>query len=103
MTFKGAPLAYAAVGGLMLFSGIKGATWEDTSQAVLTGNLTVTNTEPLSNPDATPVTAGTVMGSASGTAIANDALQYVGHAYVYGGAPGSNGKNPWDCSSFTSY
>jgi cell wall-associated NlpC family hydrolase len=42
-------------------------------------------------------------GSATDSAIANDALQYVGHAYVYGGAPGPDGKGGWDCSSFVNY
>jgi cell wall-associated NlpC family hydrolase len=106
MPISGASVAYATIGGIVLYSGIKGATIADTVRAALTGNLTVTNTEPiesLANPNATAVGAGSVLGSASGSAIANDALRYSGHAYVYGGSPGPSGVNPWDCSSFVSY
>lgn len=39
--------------------------------------------------------------SATGSAIADDALKYVGQAYVYGGNADHPGN--WDCSSFVSY
>ena len=103
MAIKGASVAYCTIGGLLVFSGIKGSSISDTVSAVLKGNLTVSNTEALSNPNATAVTAGTVTGSATGSAIANDALKYQGHAYVYGGAPGPDGSKPWDCSSCASF
>lgn len=48
---KGAAFAYAAGGGLVLFSGIKGATLVDTAKAVLSGNLSVSNDEPISASD----------------------------------------------------
>jgi hypothetical protein len=103
MAVKGASVAYVVAGGLLLFSGIKGSSISDTVKAALSGTLTVTDTETLSNPDATAVTPGAVQGSVSGRSIATDALQYQGHAYVYGGAPGPTGANPWDCSSYVSY
>lgn len=31
--------------------------------------------------------------------VINEALNSIGHPYLYGGAPGVNGTNPWDCSS----
>lgn len=31
--------------------------------------------------------------------IVNEALNSIGHAYHFGGAPGINGDQPWDCSS----
>lgn len=31
--------------------------------------------------------------------IITEALLSIGHAYLYGGAPGADGANPWDCSS----
>jgi cell wall-associated NlpC family hydrolase len=40
-------------------------------------------------------------GSATGTAIAQDALKYQGQGYVFGGNASSPGH--WDCSSFVSY
>jgi hypothetical protein len=106
MPISGASVAYATIGGIVLYSGIKGATIADTVRAALTGNLTVTNTEPiesLSNPNATAMATGRVVGTASGAAIANYALRYSGHAYVYGGSPGPSAENPWDCSSFVSW
>ena len=49
MAIKGASVAYCAVGGLILFSGIKGAKVADTVKAILAGNLTVTNSEPITS------------------------------------------------------
>jgi len=31
--------------------------------------------------------------------VIQEALNSIGHAYVFGGAPGPDGANPWDCSS----
>ncbi len=42
-------------------------------------------------------------GVLDGDAIANDALTYKGHPYFYSGAPGADGKQPWDCSSFCNW
>jgi|ERR1700733_1618964 len=39
MAIKGISVAYCAVGGIVLFSGIKGATLSDTAKGILTGNL----------------------------------------------------------------
>jgi cell wall-associated NlpC family hydrolase len=30
-------------------------------------------------------------------------MKYVGHPYTYGGAPGTDGANGWDCSSFVNW
>ncbi len=38
-------------------------------------------------------------GSASGDQIASIAEADIGHCYVFGGAPGTDGKHCWDCSS----
>jgi cell wall-associated NlpC family hydrolase len=35
--------------------------------------------------------------------IAQLAATYVGHKYVWGGTPGSDGSGGWDCSSFVNY
>lgn len=42
-------------------------------------------------------------GDNEGLDIASDAMQYEGHAYEYGGTPGTDGQNPWDCSSFVNW
>lgn len=69
MALSGAAVGYCAVGGLVLFSGIKGATLSDTAKAVLAGNLNVTDTEGIGSADGT---AGTNPGSVqSGSASAN--------------------------------
>lgn len=47
MALNGYAVAYCVGGGLILYSGIKGATIADTVSAVLTGNLTVSNDEPI--------------------------------------------------------
>ena len=61
MPFSGVAVAYTAAGGIILYSGYKGATISDTLKAVLAGNLKVTDTEPIS---------GAVnSGNASGTAV----------------------------------
>src|SRR5579864_558760 len=31
--------------------------------------------------------------------IVAEAINSIGHAYLFGGAPGTNGQDPWDCSS----
>lgn len=101
---KGVAVAYCVVGGVVLYSGIKGATLQDTVGAVLTGNLTVTDDEPIQaqnssgSGNTTPATTGS---TASGQQILGDAMKYNGHKYVYGGA--SNPTDGWDCSSFASY
>lgn len=101
---KGVAVVYAVVGGIILYSGIKGASIQDTVGAVLTGNLTVSDSEPItaansSGSSSTP--ASTPTASASGQQILGDAMKYNGHKYVYGGA--SNPTDGWDCSSFASY
>lgn len=55
MALNGYAVVYTIAGGLVLYSGIKGATIQDTVAAVLQGNLTVKNTEPISaHNDSTP-------------------------------------------------
>lgn len=66
MAVKGASVAYCAVGGLILYSGIKGATIADTIKAALGGNLNVTNTEQLTA-DVTTGTSGSTSNATSGS------------------------------------
>jgi hypothetical protein len=98
MALKGASVAYAVVGGLILLSGIKGAKLSSTVTAVLHGDLTLSNEEPIIF--GSTATASTT-GAADGSAILADAEKYNGHKYVFGGA--SNPNTGWDCSSFVSY
>jgi cell wall-associated NlpC family hydrolase len=106
MAAKGVSVAYCVIGGVVLYSGIKGATLADTVGAALKGNLTVNKDEPItaqndsggSTPNAPSANPAT---SASGQQIVGDAMKYNGHKYVFGGA--SNPQSGWDCSSFASY
>jgi NlpC/P60 family len=95
MSVSPAAVAYTAIGGLIAFSGIKGATIADTAKAVLSGNLSVINTEPIGQGSSSST------GSVSGSSIVAEAESFNGHKYVYGGP--SNPTSGWDCSSFVSY
>lgn len=108
MAVSGAGVAYAAAGFTLLWSGVRNATLKDTLTAFLRGQ------SPAPHPTG-PVTIGLAStgnasaapaGGAPGTtpsAVANDALKYTGHPYLYGGAPGTDGSHPWDCSSFCNW
>lgn len=102
----------AIVGGtIFVYSGITGRSVLGSIQAIVSGKppAAAPQANPISgqgtgNPNANAVGSATIQGgSVNGTAIAQDATQYVGHAYKYGGAPGPNGTNPWDCSSFVNW
>lgn len=56
---------------------------------------------PVSIPGSGTSNASVGTGSATGVAIANDAMKYKGAGYVYGGPADKPGD--WDCSSFVSY
>ena len=85
-----------------MWSGLKGAGLSQTLRSVLSGhkpsgaNVTPVTGNAIASATATPVTA-------TSSSIANDALGYEGHAYRYGGAPGPDGSQPWDCSSFVNW
>lgn len=108
MAVSGLGVAYATAGFVLLWSGVKNATLKDTLTSFLKGQ------PPAANPTGSITvglsgtgsgTAGTAPGAPGTTAseIANDALRYVGHPYVYGGSPGTAGTSGWDCSSFANW
>ena len=100
-------MAATAAGALLIYSGIKGKRVTDSLRAVISGQppASAANAYPVTasfDASGNPVVGGSAAvtgGSASGSAIANDALKYQGAGYVWGGAPGS-GSGHWDCSSF---
>ena len=69
MALSAAAVAYAVAGGLVLYSGVKGATLAATAKAVLSGNLTVTGTEAIAAPAGT---TGTAEAAVSGSGSANE-------------------------------
>jgi cell wall-associated NlpC family hydrolase len=109
----GRGIYFSALGaGILLFwSGFKGWGVVSTLQDVISGKHpsgaalnapadVAAGSGGQVNPLAAAAGAGALAG-ASG--IAGDAMQYQGHAYSYGGAPGRNGTSPWDCSSFCNW
>ena len=106
---NGPALAAMAAGGVLVFAGLKGYSIPATLQDIMTGK------NPQSQAQANPITGtaaatgggasggGSPGGSTTPSAIANAALRYEGHCYLYGGAPGPDGKSCWDCSSFCNW
>lgn len=103
MPINGPALGALGIGSLFLYSAIKGKSILASAQAIITGQSpqTVKQTNPIAQN--TPDSSGTSGGTISAGGIAGDAMKYSGHAYLYGGAPGLNGQNPWDCSSFCNW
>jgi len=96
---SGVALASMAAGSLFLYGGLTGKSVLKVVQTVITGKT------PGTVGQAHPITGAAAAGAAGTTpsAIADDALRYQGHPYVYGGAPGPSGMNGWDCSSFANW
>lgn len=100
---KGASVAAMATGGLFVWSGVKGWNLTATLGEVIAGQKpSGSEVYPLSSGSSSSGGTGSP-GSATSSSIANTALQYKGHCYIYGGSPGTNGTGCWDCSSFCNY
>jgi cell wall-associated NlpC family hydrolase len=97
MPINGVALSSVAVGSILVWSGLKGWNVTRTVGEIISGGMPKGNEENVLTADS----AASVGFTTSNTA--NYALQYQGHAYFYGGAPGKNGQNPWDCSSFANW
>lgn len=102
MAVNGVAVSSVAIGSVLLWSGIKGWNLTRTIGEVITGKVPQGSEENiLTAPNSGSGASGATGFTSSG--IANDALQYNGHAYLYGGAPGKSGTSPWDCSSFVNW
>lgn len=109
---NGRALAVTGIGALLVWSGIKGWSVLGTIGDLVTGQQP---NQPVAYP--LPGTSAGALGklpdgSAGGVGIvprgenaqlASIGMEYIGHAYKFGGAPGRNAQNPWDCSSFVNY
>jgi peptidoglycan DL-endopeptidase CwlO len=102
---NGVALGAVAAGAVFVFASVKGKSVLASVQAIVAGKSPST----AAPADTIAGTAGTAAaasgapaagGTASDSAIASDALKYVGQGYIYGG-PSTPGR--WDCSSFVSY
>lgn len=99
MPINGVALSSVSIGSLLIWSGIKGWNLTATAGQLLTGKVpSGTNANPLTAPGSVGGSGALALGATS-SALANDFQKYIGHKYVYGGAPGNNGQNGWDCSS----
>lgn len=102
MAGRGIYFSALGAGVLLFWSGLKGWGVISTVQDIITGKA------PHGPAVNTPVNALTSQASGAvaytgASSIASDAVQYQGHAYRYGGAPGRDGSAPWDCSSFCNW
>lgn len=88
MPMSGAAVAYCTIGGLILYSGIKGATIADTVKAALAGNLTVTSTEAISSGAAAGSSPGSVVSGAASQNYLTIANYLVGNGYSKAAAAG---------------
>jgi cell wall-associated NlpC family hydrolase len=111
MPVKGTYLLAAGGGALLLWAGFRGKKWTQAFRDIVSGKnpQTETTAYPIQTaPAAYSAMANQIAGavpaagggSATGQAIASDAMQYEGAPYVWAGAPGTHGVGPWDCSSF---
>jgi cell wall-associated NlpC family hydrolase len=99
----GSAVAVTAAGAVLVWSGVRGTSLTGTLRSLVSGKAPATAEVNTLTNDSTSTSATTEPASTTGSAIANDALQYAGHAYKYGGAPGTDGAAPWDCSSFVNW
>jgi cell wall-associated NlpC family hydrolase len=108
MPVKGGYLLAAGGGAILLWSGFKGKSWSSALRNIISGKnpQNIATSNPITSASAafTTQNGGTAVAAhksatQAGTNIAQDAQQYIGAGYVWGGAPGS-GQGHWDCSSF---
>lgn len=105
MALNGRALTATSIGVLFVWSGIRGWSVLGTIGDVISGKKP---DQPVINPvsvlgDTASTPGATGVAGAPSTGIAAIAIQYVGHAYRFGGAPGRDGSQPWDCSSFVNW
>ena len=107
MAVNGRALAATGLGVLFVWSGVRGWSVLGTIGDIVTGKAP---SQPVLYPLQIKAPGNAVGNAASigATAIGQSVLasmgmEYIGHAYRFGGAPGRNAENPWDCSSFVNF
>lgn len=98
-------LGTIAVGSVVMYAGIKGYSIPDAFRAIITGQspTTLPQSRPINTPTTASGTTSTVAAGGNSGSVVAAAQAGVGHCYLYGGAPGTNGKSCWDCSSFANW
>ncbi|HEY1618002.1 MAG TPA: NlpC/P60 family protein [Streptosporangiaceae bacterium] len=88
-------LALAAIGAGtgLAYAGIKGKSVLGELQSVVRGK------SPAASRQVHAITTTAVTTAAGGGDVVSIALASQGHAYDFGGAPGTDFADPWDCSS----
>jgi cell wall-associated NlpC family hydrolase len=106
MAINGVAVAAIGTGIVFAWSGVKGWAVLGTIGDIVSGKQPNKGFQyPLTNPkDPTLNSSGSAIGvGAAVGGIGGDAQRYIGHIYLFGGAPGKDGRNPWDCSSFVNW
>jgi len=106
MAVPGVALALVAAGGVLVYSGVENTSVAGVLRSLSKGKAPQPGPFPAGGGGTPGVaqagTEPTGPGSATGAAIAQDALQYKGAGYVWAGAP-AQGIGHWDCSSFVNW
>lgn len=102
MPVKGTYLALAGVGGILLWSGVKGTRWSDTLRNIISGSGTanINKAYPITSAPQTGGNGSTPSVGGDAGSLAQTFASFAGHVpYLWGGA------NPrgWDCSGSYNY
>jgi cell wall-associated NlpC family hydrolase len=98
MALNGKALTALGIGSIFVWSGIKGWSVLGGIRDIITG---VAPSGAVVSPLVTDA-SGAITTAGHGD-LAGIAMQYQGHPYSFGGAPGRDGSKPWDCSSFVNF
>lgn len=102
MAIKGISVAYCVTGGLILYAGIKGATMSDTAKAVLTGDLTLKNTQAITIKNSADKQSTGSDGVSIGSSPSGSGAVMLKFCLAQRGKPYSQaaryGPNSYDCS-----
>ena len=105
---NGKALSAIGVGIILVWSGVKGWSVLGVFRDLIAGRPPSNTGEAFLTPSRSDLMSGSpdedrsplLRGSGD---VAGTALQGVGHAYRFGGAPGKDGTKPWDCSSMVNW
>ena len=95
---SGTAVALVAGGGVLVFSGVENTPVTQVFRSLARGRKPAPGPEAVSQLNSGTGSAGVPV---TDSAIANDALTYVGHPYHYGGYQADPAG--WDCSSFVNW
>ncbi len=101
MPLSAAAVAYSAVGGLVLYSGVKGVTLTDMAKDVLAGKLPTTGTETISTASSSTATSSSsaTSSSTSNQALAQSLATSMGYSDWTTGTPWSDWVDLWNQES----